>query len=42
MFGIAPDKRGLLPDLDVRQLEEFGASIRERYAMNLIAKRTHP
>ena len=38
MLGIAPDNRGLFPDLDVRRLEEFGAAIRERYAMNLIAK----
>lgn len=38
MLGIAPDRRGLLPDLDVTRLEEFGAAIRERYETNLIAK----
>lgn len=38
VLGIAPDKRGLLPDIDVKRLEEFGAAIRERYAANLIAK----
>jgi alpha-L-fucosidase len=38
MLGIAPDKRGLLPDLDVRRLEQFGAAIRERYAKTLIAE----
>src|SRR6185437_4112447 len=38
MLGIAPDKSGLLPDLDVRRLEQFGAAMRERYATNLAAK----
>jgi alpha-L-fucosidase len=42
MLGIAPDKRGLLPDLDVRRLEEFGQAIRERYAKNLIAEEHVP
>jgi alpha-L-fucosidase len=37
MLGLAPDKRGLLPDLDVKRLEEFGAAIRKRYTGNLIA-----
>jgi alpha-L-fucosidase len=37
MLGLAPDKRGLLPDLDVKRLEEFGAAIRKRYTVNLIA-----
>ncbi|HEY7352830.1 MAG TPA: alpha-L-fucosidase [Terriglobales bacterium] len=40
MLGIAPDRRGLLPDLDVKRLQEFGAAIRERYGQNVIAK-TH-
>jgi alpha-L-fucosidase len=38
MLGIAPDTRGLLPDADVKRLEEFGAAIHSRFAANLIAK----
>jgi alpha-L-fucosidase len=38
MLGVAPDQRGLLPDLDVRRLAQFGAAIHERYATNLLAK----
>lgn len=38
MLGIAPDERGLLPDMDLQRLEQVGAAIRERYAVNLIAK----
>ncbi len=44
MLGLAPDRRGLLPEVDVKRLEEFGAAVRKRYAENLIAKehtRTH-
>lgn len=37
MLGVAPDKRGLLPDADVKRLEEFGAAIRSRYSANLVA-----
>jgi alpha-L-fucosidase len=37
MLGLAPDKRGLLPDADVKRLEEFGAAVRKRYASNLMA-----
>lgn len=37
MLGLAPDRRGLLPEADVKRLEEFGAAIRERYGKNLIA-----
>ena len=37
MLGLAPDRRGLLPDADAKRLEEFGAAIRKRYAHNLIA-----
>jgi alpha-L-fucosidase len=37
MLGLAPDRRGLLPDADVKRLEEFGAAIRQRYSENLIA-----
>jgi alpha-L-fucosidase len=38
MLGLAPDKRGLLPDADVKRLEEFGAAVRKRYATNLMTK----
>lgn len=38
MLGIAPDRRGLLLDADVKRLQDFGAAIRKRYAENLIAK----
>ena len=36
MLGLAPDGRGLLPDADVKRLEEFGAAIRQRYGANLM------
>jgi alpha-L-fucosidase len=42
MLGLAPDRRGLLPDTDVKRLEEFGAAIRKRYSENLIAKEHIP
>jgi alpha-L-fucosidase len=35
VLGIAPDRRGLLPDLDVARLKEFGAAVRNRYGKNL-------
>ena len=35
MLGLAPDRRGLLPDNDVARLEEFGAALRARYGHNL-------
>lgn len=38
MLGLAPDRRGLLPDADVKRLEEFGSAVRKRYSDNLIAK----
>ena len=38
MLGIAPDRRGLLPDSDVARLEEFGKAVRERYSHNLALK----
>lgn len=38
MLGIAPDRRGLLPDADVKRLAEFGSALRRRYGANLIAK----
>lgn len=44
MLGIAPDRRGLLPDADVHRLKEFGAAVRERYGNNLVLRhvRTTP
>ena len=38
VLGIAPDRRGLVPDADVERLKEFGKEIRARYANNLIRK----
>src|SRR5207302_4638719 len=38
MLGLAPDRRGLLPDADVKRLEEFGVALRKRYTENLVAK----
>jgi alpha-L-fucosidase len=35
MLGLAPDRRGLLPDSDVARLEEFGAALRHRAQNNL-------
>ena len=35
MLGVAPDRRGLLPDSDVARLDEFGKAVRARYAHNL-------
>jgi alpha-L-fucosidase len=37
MLGLAPDRRGLLPERDAARLKEFGAAIRQRYAKNLVA-----
>jgi len=42
MLGLAPDRRGLLPEADVKRLEEFGAAIRNRYRENLIPKNRAP
>jgi len=39
MLGLAPDPRGLLPDADVKRLQEFGEAISQRYAKNLVQKR---
>jgi len=36
MLGLAPDRRGLLPESDVARLEEFGAALRKRAANNLV------
>lgn len=35
MLGLAPDRRGLLPDSDVKRLAEFGAALRARAQNNL-------
>lgn len=35
MLGVAPDNRGLLPDSDVKRLEEFGAALHKRAENNL-------
>jgi len=39
MLGVAPDRRGLLPDSDVRRMEEFGAALRKRAENNLVLQR---
>ena len=36
VLGIAPDNRGLLPDVDVKRLEEFGAEIKRIYGKGLL------
>jgi alpha-L-fucosidase len=36
MLGLAPDRRGLLPEADVKRLAELGAAIQERYGHNLV------
>jgi alpha-L-fucosidase len=40
MLGLAPDRRGLLPEADVKRLTEFGDAIRQRYSKNLM-RQTH-
>ena len=35
MLGLAPDRRGLLPDSDTARLEEFGAALRKRAGNNV-------
>ena len=42
MLGLAPDRRGLLPDADVKRLQEFGAAIRKSYGENLMVKNHTP
>ena len=39
MLGIAPDDRGLLPDSDVKRLEELGEALRKRAENNLVLRR---
>jgi alpha-L-fucosidase len=38
MLGLAPDRRGLLPESDVARLEEFGKALRARRGKNLAAE----
>jgi len=38
MLGLAPDRRGLLPEADVQRLQEFGVAIRRQYGNNLVAQ----
>lgn len=44
LLGIAPDRRGLLPEADVKRLQEFGNAVRKEYGNNLVARhaRTTP
>jgi alpha-L-fucosidase len=35
MLGLAPDRRGLLPDSDVARLKELGAALKARHSHNL-------
>lgn len=41
VLGIAPDSRGLLPEADVRRLEEFGAEIRRIYGSPVAQSRPY-
>lgn len=36
MIGVAPDRRGLLPDVDAARLRELGAAIQARYGKGLL------
>jgi len=40
MLGLAPDRRGLLPENDVARLAEFGRALHARYAHNLAMEHT--
>lgn len=40
MLGLAPDRRGLLPESDVARLEEFGAALKKRASNNLAIQRS--
>ncbi len=37
MLGVAPDNRGLLPDVDVARLKELGDTLAARYGKSLLA-----
>lgn len=36
VLGIAPDNRGLLPEVDVKRLEEFGAEVKRIYGKGVL------
>ena len=38
VLGVAPDRRGLLPQADVDRLQQFGAAVKQRYGENLAAR----
>ena len=38
VLGLAPDNRGLIPEVDEARLKEFGAAIRRTYGVNLARK----
>ena len=40
VLGIAPDRRGLLPDADVERLREFGDALHRRFGNNLVSAHT--
>ncbi|MCP5114150.1 MAG: alpha-L-fucosidase, partial [bacterium] len=42
VLGLAPDSRGLIPEVDVARLEEFGSAIRRIYGRNLARRRGTP
>jgi len=41
VLGIAPDRRGLLPDADVQRLREFGDALHRRFGNNLVPRHVH-
>ena len=41
VLGIAPDRRGLLQDADVRRLTEFGDALHRQFGRNLMSGHTH-
>ncbi len=40
MLGVAPDSRGLLPEVDATRLKEFGAALKDRADRNLALQRS--
>ncbi|MGD0577788.1 MAG: alpha-L-fucosidase [Bryobacteraceae bacterium] len=40
VLGLAPDNRGLLPEVDVKRLAEFGAEVRRIYGRGLLEQRS--
>ena len=41
VLGIAPDRRGLLPEADVQRLREFGDALQRRFGKNLVLRHAH-